>query len=300
MREKSYLPSGCRVLKEFLQDFFSLPLIKRCSIPVFVDNSRRLHLRKRAYIERLGMRHFSVLFLCITMLALSPLNVNAAPLAVDDVEEFEGDVPAVIVTPDAKMDPYEDFNRGVFSFNETIDEMFLEPVARGYRALVPKWGRERIGSAVSNATSPVVFLNNTLQGDVEGMFTTFWRFFINTTFGIGGIFDVASEAGLEKRSEDFGQTLGYHGAESGSYIVLPFFGPSTSRDAVGLVVDTLTNPITYLDPTISISYRATDIVDTRERLLDITDEIEQTSFDPYATIRSAYIQRRAAQIRNEE
>lgn len=198
-------------------------------------------------------------------------------------------------------DPLEPVNRGIFRFNDVLDDAVIKPVARGYRDIVPEQGREMISNATSNLSSPVTFANNALQGDIGGALATFWRFVINSTVGIGGVFDVAKQVGLEaKGREDFGQTLGTYGAENGgSYIVLPILGPSNARDAVGLVVDTLTNPFNYLGMWPVTGWHTVDAINKREELLDVTDEIDRTSLDPYATTRSAYIQHRNGEIKNE-
>ncbi len=195
-------------------------------------------------------------------------------------------------------DPFEGANRNVFGFNEGVDEMFLEPVSRGYVAVVPEWGRNRVGNFLSNLDEPVTFVSSVLQGDVDNAFTSFWRFVINSTIGIGGLFDQAQYAGLEKREEDFGQTLAVGGADSGSYVVLPLLGPSSVRDTVGLVVDSFINPFNYVSGGLIAARAITDAVNSRSNALELTDEIERTSFDPYATFKSAYTQQRADAVRN--
>lgn len=193
-------------------------------------------------------------------------------------------------------DPIEGLNRGIYKFNEGVDTVILAPVARGYKYVVPEYGRDRVGNALNNLQEPVTFLNNALQGNVEGTFSSFWRFVINSTFGIGGMFDVARDTGLQPVQEDFGQTLASWGVGNGAYIVLPILGPSSARDTVGLVVDTVTNPFSYLTTPAVVAIKGTDLVDSRARLLDITDEIQRTSFDPYSTVKSAYIQHRNTEI----
>ncbi len=197
-------------------------------------------------------------------------------------------------------DPAEGFNRGIYGFNDALDTAVVAPVSRGYRAAVPAYARNRVSSALGNLGEPVNFLNAALQGDVENVFTCFWRFVINTTVGIGGLYDVAGEAGLKPVKEDFGQTLGAWGVDNGAYIMLPVLGPSTARDTVGLVVDTLTNPFTYLTTPVVVTIKVTEGIDKREGLLDLTDEIQRTSFDPYSTIKSTYIQHRKSQVDNYE
>jgi phospholipid-binding lipoprotein MlaA len=198
-------------------------------------------------------------------------------------------------------DPAEGMNRAVFKFNEVVDNIILKPVATGYRAVVPKPGRKMVHNFLTNMESPVVLVSSLAQGDVHHAFVTFWRFVLNTTFGVGGLFDFASEntKDLVYRDEDLGQALGKWGAGPGPYLVLPIIGPSSGRDAVGLVLDVFADPFTYAleDDEIYIRYGLTT-VDARERRLDIIDDIYRTSIDPYATIRSAYLQRRQADVEN--
>lgn len=196
-------------------------------------------------------------------------------------------------------DPYENTNRKIHRFNVAVDKAILKPVAKGYRAVVPKIGRQGINNFLRNLMTPVTFLNAMLQGNPEEAASTFWRFAVNSTLGFGGIMDVASAAGMEDNIEDFGQTLAVHGVKTGAYIELPFFGPSDSRDVFGRIVDAFTNPFYYsVNNYILAGYKTADVVDSREKTLDITDDIERTSLDPYAAIRSLYLQHREDMIRN--
>ena len=201
-----------------------------------------------------------------------------------------------------RQDPYEPFNRQVFAFNEVVDMVLLEPVARGYRFVVPEIGRKGIRNALRNFYEPVTMINAFLQFDAQRGFTAFWRFILNTTFGFGGLYDFAGEnTELTYRNEDFGQTLAVWADNTDSaYLVLPIMGPSTTRDAFGRVVDIFLNPWTYpLDDGGSAAVAAVNGIAQREDALDTLDEIYETSFDPYATIRSGYLQRREALIRNQ-
>lgn len=197
-------------------------------------------------------------------------------------------------------DPLESVNRGVYAFNEVVDKNVIGPIAKGYRYITPDPVRERIGNFSDNLREPVSMLNALLQGDVEQGLTSFWRFAINTTIGFAGINDVASEAGLKERREDFGQTLGTYGAGNGPYIVLPLLGPSNGRDTIGMVVDWFTNPFNYVidDNAGQIALAAGQGLVERERLIDPIDDIYETSLDPYVTFRSVYYQHRNAQIKN--
>ena len=202
----------------------------------------------------------------------------------------------------AEQDHSESLNRSIFKFNEVVDNILLKPVAQGYRFITPEPVRDRIGNVSSNLGEPINMLNAFLQGDVQQGFTSFWRFVINTTVGLGGMHDVAKDAGLPYRSEDFGQTLAVWGVGEGGYVMLPIFGPSTLRDTFGLGVDIASSPWTYIprDDTASIGVAVGRGIVKREQLLDPIDDIYATSLDPYATFRSVYLQRRDSEIRNSK
>lgn len=200
-------------------------------------------------------------------------------------------------------DPWEPFNRKVYRFNEALDKYMLQPTARGYRKVVPAWGRERVHLFLRNLSEPLTFVNAVLQVDSDRAITSFWRFAINSTWGVGGMFDIAGQEGLVYRDEDFGQTLGRYGVGPGPYLMLPILGPSNPRDALGKGVDVFTDPFNLIlddEQAILWARYGVNLVDTREQLLDITDEVELNSFDPYAAYRSIYMQNRASKIRNGE
>lgn len=211
-------------------------------------------------------------------------------------------LPAAAQTPE---DPLERFNRGVFTFNQVIDGAFLRPAAVTYRGVVPEYGRERVGNVLSNLLEPVRFLNAILQGDAEAAGNTFGRFFINTTLGVGGLFDVA--ANLEppyarevNRGKEFGVTLGRWGWEESTYIVIPLLGPSTVRDGIGLGVDAVSTPWFWVFPAeASWTLTGVGIVHAREGVLDLLDDLERTSLDFYASLRSTYLQNRRFVITGE-
>ncbi|MSP83761.1 MAG: VacJ family lipoprotein [Alphaproteobacteria bacterium] len=198
-------------------------------------------------------------------------------------------------------DPLEPLNRGIFAFNRTIDGLILKPAAHIYRGVVPELGREGVHNVLSNWTAPVTFLNDVLQGEPDRASATLGRFFLNTGFGLLGLLDVATYVGAEERhDEDFGQTLAVWGSGEGPYLMLPIFGPSNPRDAVGLVADKLSDPLTWvlLDDTASFVRSGASALDTRSRYLDELDSLERTSIDFYAALRSLYRQRRNADIHN--
>jgi phospholipid-binding lipoprotein MlaA len=195
----------------------------------------------------------------------------------------------------------ESFNRNVFAFNEAVDTVLFKPVAQGYRFITPDPLRERIGNMADNLGEPVTMINALLQGDIDRTVTSFWRFIINSTIGIAGLNDVAADAGLTARREDFGQTLAAWGWEESDYVVLPLIGPSTTRDTLGFVVDIFFDPLNYyLQTEDAVAVSVAEGLITRERLLDPIDDIYATSLDPYSSFQSIYLQRRASSIRNRK
>lgn len=202
-------------------------------------------------------------------------------------------------------DPMEDYNRAVFAVNDGLDRAVVEPTARGYRSVVPKGIRNSVRNFLRNLHGPVNAANQLLQGDVEGFAGDIIRTAMNTTIGIGGLFDVASDAGLEYQYEDFGQTLAVWGVDHGPYFVLPVLGPSSIRDTAGLVVDTYADPVRlYLYNTDNEEWyyarAAASGIDRREELLDALDDLRRNSFDYYAAMRSAYYQKRLAMVNDED
>lgn len=199
-------------------------------------------------------------------------------------------------------DPFEPFNRAMFSFNEVVDKYALEPIAKGYRAITPDEFREGVGNVLHNLRAPVTFANDVLQAEPKRAGTTVARFGINSTLGVAGIFDVASTFGLQKHSEDFGQTLGVWGVPSGPYLVLPILGPSTIRDSSGALVDIAINPINYAQFEGDDAFRATrttlTILNGRAAAIDAIQSVRDTSIDPYVSIRTTYVILRESAIRN--
>ncbi|TAK91481.1 MAG: VacJ family lipoprotein [Burkholderiaceae bacterium] len=194
-------------------------------------------------------------------------------------------------------DPYEKFNRAMFEFNDAVDNAFLKPVGKGYRAVVPEPARNCIGNVFSNIGDVFVAANNLLQGKPADAVSDVCRVLINSTIGLFGCFDVASEMGLVKHNEDFGQTLGRWGLGSGPYLVLPFFGPSDVRDAFGLAVDVHVDPVANIDHIRTRnSLLGLRLIDRRASLLDATDLMEKVALDRYAYLRDAYLQRRRSLI----
>jgi phospholipid-binding lipoprotein MlaA len=201
-------------------------------------------------------------------------------------------------------DPYEGFNRAIFDFNQVLDRFFMRPIAWTYREAVPAFFRDRVHDLLNNLRTPVNLLNDLLQGEWGRADLTVRRFFINTSIGLGGLIDIAGATGIPYHGEDFGQTLGTWGVGEGFYLVLPFFGPSNPRDGFGLLMDTLTDPFTYLTFSRNQEFGymrfGLTALDERSRRIDETDTIERDSVDLYATYRSLYRQFREGEIRNGE
>ena len=197
---------------------------------------------------------------------------------------------------DDPSDPLEPVNRGLFAFNETADKYVLRPVAKGYDKVMPDLAKEGVHNVLSNLFYPTVFVNDFLQGKFGQGVSDTGRFLINSTFGIAGVFDVATKGGMPENDEDFGQTLGYWGLGPGWYIMLPFYGPSDNRDLVGRVTDGFTNPANYAsDRWLPYEVTVVEAVDKRVRLLP-ADRFLQQQLDRYVFVRTIYLQNRNAKV----
>jgi len=191
-------------------------------------------------------------------------------------------------------DPLEPLNRAMFSFNDTLDDAVMKPVAKTYRAVLPGVVRTGVSNFFSNIEDVWISVNQVLQGKFQRGLEDFSRFLFNSTFGIGGLFDLASDlVGLPKNSEDFGQTLAWWGVGGGAYLVLPILGPSTVRDGLAFLVDTEVDPVWRIN---DVSVRNTAVVirftGRRAELLDATSVLEQAALDKYGFVREAWLQRR--------
>ncbi len=197
--------------------------------------------------------------------------------------------------PKGKPDPrdrFERINRSVFSFNQGLDKHVARPVTMAYVAVTPGPVRSGVSNFLANLGYPVVIVNDVLQAKPSPFARDTARFVLNTTVGIGGLFDPATKVGLQSSNEDFGQTLGYWGMGTGPYLMLPLLGPSDARDLVGKVADHFAQPRTYLNSTtLSLGLQGAELVDKRAAALDAT-EVMNRAFDPYAFMRNAYLQRR--------
>ncbi len=235
------------------------------------------------------------LFLAASTLALGGLSLAgcaARPPASD---------PEAVAEYRQNNDPLEPTNRVFYAVNNGVDTVILRPLAVAYRYAVPQVIRNPIHNVLVNMASPVTFADDVTQGKPRRAGDTFMRFVINTTVGVGGAFDVARGWGYPAHETDFGVTLALWGLPEGPFLFLPVLGPSNPRDALGFGVDTVIDPF-FWPPngggfnTLRITRTAVSAVDSRERVLDDTDQIQKTALDPYATYRSLYRQHRASVI----
>ena len=194
-------------------------------------------------------------------------------------------------------DPFEGFNRAMYAFNDGLDEVALKPVSRAYKAVAPEPLRGMVRNFFANIDDVFNGANNMLQGKFLDGWTDWFRVVVNTTFGVLGINDVASDMGLEKHNEDFGQTFAVWGVGDGPYLMLPFFGPYTLRDSGGLIFDWELDPVVRARPiALRNSLIATRFVSKRTDLLDASRVMEEAALDRYTFLRDAYLQRRRSLI----
>ena len=207
-----------------------------------------------------------------------------------DEEDFDADM--------TEYDPWEPFNRKMFAFNQQLDRYVLKPVAKVWNFVVPDLAQQSLANAFDNILMPRRVINSLLQLKPEGAGRELARFFLNISMGVGGFFDVATELGVRRSDEDTGQTLGFYGVGPGPYLVLPFLPPLTVRDGFGYAADTAMQPIGYFAPfEASAAMRGGELVNDRSLNLETFEEFQQMTFDLYAAVRNAYLQRRQRMIR---
>ena len=212
---------------------------------------------------------------------------------------------ACATIPDAhgagqKLDPWENWNRKVFAFNEGLDEKVLKPVATAYRDVTPAPVRRGVTNFFGNIADVWSTVNNLLQGKPTETMESLFRVTTNTVWGIGGLFDVASDLHITKHSEDFGQTLGYWGVPSGPYVVLPILGPSTARDSGALLVDYQGDLVSQADNVrLRNSLTGLRAVNLRASVLNAGEVLDQAALDKYSFTRDVYLQRRQSLIRDK-
>ncbi|MFT6220237.1 MAG: phospholipid-binding lipoprotein MlaA [Myxococcota bacterium] len=252
-------------------------------------------------------------YLCLLSILLI---LNTSPASSQDVDlqfnfddEYQGEASAG--KEDGLIyDPFEKVNRKIFSFNEVLDKKIAVPIIKKYIQYIPSQIRESIHNFTNNISTPFSVINSLLQGEGENAMASFSSFLINTTVGIGGIFDMAKNKKIQYNQEDFGQTFGKYGVGSGPYLVIPFLGPSNVRDLSGFATKQLINPLSFnalklggskdlVNDNFFTYLSVSKIIDTRVRLIDIVDDVRKNSFDVYATMRSAFLQRRKALILNQ-
>jgi len=247
----------------------------------------------------------------LIIFVLSSLLFSAKSYAKTSMDSFEDDEFEIYDSQNSITvhDPLEKFNRKIFGFNEFADRYFIEHVARIYRRSLPQDARTLVRNFLKNLSLPFSLINSIAQGKSDNSMATFSTFLINSTIGIGGLFDVAGHKSIRYTHEDFGQTLGFYGVGSGIYIVLPILGPSSGRDLTGATFEAALSPMgfnvleaggkdDYFNPYLVVGINTLGGIDKRESLLEVISDIRKESFDPYATIRSAYIQKRKADINN--
>jgi phospholipid-binding lipoprotein MlaA len=207
---------------------------------------------------------------------------------------------ATVTTP-TKGDPFESYNRTMFTINDKIDQVALKPIAKGYVFITPQPVRDSVTNFFGNIGDIYTAANNLVQLKIADGVSDIMRVVMNSIFGVAGLFDVASVAGLPKHTQDFGLTLGHYGVPSGPYIVLPLLGPSTARDTAGTVVDYFGNVTSYVDPTwFRTTLFGVGLVNTRANLLGASDVLADAALDKYSFVRNAYLQRRQYLLGKED
>lgn len=237
-------------------------------------------------------------------LALAPQFMESAghpegkkSTAVDESDAEQGAEPEA-VEENGVSDPLEPWNRAMFSFNDKFYFWVAKPLAKGYSAIVPEWGRVRVKNVFQNIAMPIRFVNNILQLKIKGAGTELFRFVFNSTVGVAGMFDVAKNINLRTPEEDLGQTLGVYGIGNGFYIVWPVLGSSSLRDTVGTVGDFFLDPVSYIKPLESeIGVRSFDYTNETSLYIGDYEDMKESALDPYISFRSAYIQYRKNKIK---
>lgn len=226
-----------------------------------------------------------------TMLTVAMISTLALGACASSEQKLGSDV----------YDPYEPYNRAMFSFNQGVDYVLLNPLTDAYRFIMPDAFRMAITNFLNNIKSPVYLANELLQGDLDGAALVTKRFVFNTFTGFGGILDTASWEGMTYEPEDFGQTMAVWGYENSAYMVLPFFGPSTVRDGWGIVGDMALDPINWYawnheNTDVDTIRLGATILSTKDQFIDLQRDLKKNSLDYYAATRSVWLQRRQAMI----
>ena len=196
------------------------------------------------------------------------------------------------VDGEVNPDPYEDTNRSFYAFNDALDRNIMIPVAENYVKVTPEPVRDGITNFFDNLEYLNVILHSFLQGKLGQGFSDLTRFVVNSTIGLAGFFDVATDMGLEEHDEDLGQTLAVWGVDPGAYLYIPFLGPYTARNSPDLASSYFTNPFSYISTLFLLPVSALNLINDRANLLDASEFVDEASIDPYSFIREAYLQQR--------
>ena len=238
------------------------------------------------------MKFLRLVCTCLFIL-LCPQFINAIEQSehnnhdLNDIEDYEQQLIEI-------KDPLEPLNRGIFTFNKGVDRVLIKPVVTIYHKVTPSWGRDRVSNFTQNLKEPVNIINAILQADPDLLAKSVGRFLTNSIIGLGGLFDVAStQDDLQIENTDFGLTLKQYGFEVGPYLVLPIIGPSSFRDAPCLLAGYFADPFNYMvNSNTRIARKGVELIERRDSLTEVYDDIEQTSIDEYASFRSIYMQKR--------
>ncbi len=250
-----------------------------------------------------GILDWSIHRRAIVFLAALMLVAGCASQPKPAADGWSGGDELEIAEIDSDNDPLELLNRFTFSFNMALDTVIFQPVAAYYRFLFPVQVRDSVRNVFRNLRSPLILINDLLQGEMERAETTLVRFIVNSTVGVLGLFDVAADLGHPYHDEDFGQTLAVHGVGEGFYLVLPIIGPSNPRDGVGILADIYLDPVTYAAESADaedwlIVRLVAEGIDRRSRNIEIIEDLRRDSIDFYARVRSLHRQARANEINN--
>ena len=236
-----------------------------------------------------------VISLCTSVSAENIQNINTA-IEFDPFEENDDELSSGTVA-EKISDPIEGYNRVMHEFNDKLYHYFVKPLAKGYNFIVPKPARLSINRVFYNAAMPKRVVNCLLQGKLRGAGTELGRFSINTTFGLGGLFNPAGKC-IQDYDEDSGQTLGHYGVGTGMYIVWPFLGPSSIRGTTGLVLDTALSPLSYINMDLleRVSITSYETVNDTSLKLGEYESLTESAIDPYIAVRNAYFQNRQSDL----
>lgn len=248
-------------------------------------------------------RHLPAMRLSLALAGLAMAAATPVMAATDDRTSLAPPA-AGSNDPGGIRDPFEGWNRGVYGFNRSLDRAVVRPVAMGYRRALPKEAREGVHNVLANLGSPAILINDVLQVRPRPAGETAVRFALNTTVGMLGVFDVASQLGLYRHRADFGQTLGHYGVAPGPYLFLPVLGPSSVRDTLGLAINTAIDPVNNMRFEGALAARAgvisANAIDLRVALDKDLKDLDRSATDPYAATRSVWSQNRSAFIRGDQ